>query len=72
MRIFDYRCAGCGHSFEAFVRAEHEARTCPECGSPSVARQPVTQIALRTARRGRTIDLSSNSCPCGGGRADQR
>jgi len=67
MRIFDFRCAGCGHVFEAFVRAEAEARTCPQCGSPSVARQPATQLAIRTShsRRGRTIDMSSKSCPCG-------
>jgi putative FmdB family regulatory protein len=67
MRIFDFRCAGCGHVFESFVRADDEARACPECGSASVARQPATQMAIRTShsRRGRTIDLSSKSCPCG-------
>ncbi|MCZ7566793.1 MAG: hypothetical protein M5U08_25750 [Burkholderiales bacterium] len=67
MRIFDFRCAGCGHVFEAFVRAEDEALTCPCCGSAGVARQPAAQLAVRTShsRRGRTIDLSSGSCPCG-------
>jgi len=67
MRIFDFRCTGCGHIFEAFVRAQEDAHTCPQCGSTSVSRQPVTQMAIRTrnSRRGRTIDLGSNSCPCG-------
>jgi putative FmdB family regulatory protein len=67
MRIFDFRCAACGHVFEAFVRAEDEARACPQCAATAVARQPSTQMAIRTShsRRGRTIDLSSKSCPCG-------
>jgi len=69
MRIFDFGCTACGGTFEAFVRSEDEPRQCPQCGSSAVARQAVTQMAIRTGktRRGRTIDLSSNSCPCGSG-----
>jgi putative FmdB family regulatory protein len=69
MRIFDFSCAACAHTFEVFVQADTDPPLCPQCGSAAVARRPVTQIAIRTgkARRGRTIDLSSNSCPCGHG-----
>ena len=66
MRIFDFSCADCGAVFEAFVRSELEQHQCPQCGSAAVTRQQVTQMSIRTSktRRGRTIDLSSNSCPC--------
>ena len=69
MRIFDFRCVDCGGVFELFVRSEDDAQQCPHCGSAAVARQQVSQMGLRTSktRRGRTIDLSSNSCPCGSG-----
>jgi len=67
MRIFDFSCTGCGSLFEVFVRADSEAQRCPQCGSSAVTRHQVTQMGLRTSktRRGRTIDLSSNACPCG-------
>ena len=32
MPIYDYRCGGCQHEFEALVRSDDEA-ICPECGS---------------------------------------
>ncbi len=67
MRIFDYSCTACGGHFEVFVRSEDDTQQCPQCGSSAVARHQVTQMGLRTSktRRGRTIDMSSNSCPCG-------
>jgi putative FmdB family regulatory protein len=70
MRIFDFRCAACGSEFELFVRSEDEVQHCPQCGSSAVARHQVAQMGLRTSktRRGRTIDLSSNCCPCGSAR----
>jgi putative FmdB family regulatory protein len=66
MRIFDFKCSACGSAFEVFVRSEDDAQQCPQCGSTQVARRQVTQMGIRTSknRRGRTIDLSSNSCPC--------
>jgi putative FmdB family regulatory protein len=70
MRIFDFSCAACGNAFEVFVRSPDDPQQCPQCGSTEVVRHSVTQMALRTrkTRRGRTIDLSSNACPCGSGR----
>jgi putative FmdB family regulatory protein len=67
MRLFDFRCPDCGCSFEALVRAEAEGPDCPGCGSTRPERQPVLHVAVRTrnTRRGRVIDLSSKSCPCG-------
>lgn len=63
--IFDFLCADCANAFELFVRSAHEKLECPRCKSSSIARQPVLQIALRKARHGRVVDLSSNACPCG-------
>jgi putative FmdB family regulatory protein len=75
MRIFDFGCPACGHSFEAFVRSASDAPACPQCGTCEAVRQPVLQMAVRTrnSRRGRTIDLGSNACPCahGPGRAQR-
>jgi len=67
MRIFDFGCAGCGSTFEVFLRADGDAPRCPQCGSAAVERQQVSQMAIRTGktRRGRVVDLSSNACPCG-------
>ncbi len=67
MRVFDFRCDGCGAAFEAFLRSIDESQQCPECGSSSLSRQPTLQLSIRagSARRGRLIDMSSGSCPCG-------
>lgn len=68
MLIYDYLCAECGHTFELFVNSSNESgKECPRCLSAAVARKPVMQMSIRTSnqRRGRVIDMSSNSCPCG-------
>lgn len=67
--VFDFLCAECGNVFEVIQRSDGESRQCPRCKSSSVARQPVLQMSFRNMRRGRLIDLSSNSCPCGCGGA---
>ena len=65
MLIYDFRCAGCGHAFEAFVRSAAEAPACPSCSSQSVARTPATPFGVGHTRGGRVVDLSSNLCRCG-------
>lgn len=69
MRVFDFRCSVCGGVFEAFVNSADDQPACPQCGAPAT-RQAISQIAIRTGknRRGRVVDLSSHSCPCGGHR----
>ena len=67
MIIYDYLCADCGHSFELFVRSVEDGQECPHCRSARVARKPVMQMSLGGLRRGRLINMSSNSCPCGCG-----
>ena len=37
MPLFDFKCRGCGHEFEALVR-KHEGPECPECHSGDVER----------------------------------
>jgi putative FmdB family regulatory protein len=66
MRIFDFSCPACGHCFEDLVRTPGDAPACPQCGAEGAARKPVLQMAIRTSntRRGRTINLASNACPC--------
>jgi len=67
MRVYDFRCDDCGTPFEAFLRSLDEARECPQCGSQRSTLLPNLQISISTSgtRRGRVIDMSSNSCPCG-------
>lgn len=67
MIIYDYLCSDCGNSFELFVRNAGESKECPRCRSARVARKPVMQMSLGGMRRGRLVDMSSNSCPCGCG-----
>ena len=35
MRVFDYSCLDCEHTFEEWVR-DNEIVLCPSCGSPKV------------------------------------
>jgi len=37
MPIYEYRCANCQHTFEAFQRlgADGSGLTCPMCGTPN-------------------------------------
>jgi putative FmdB family regulatory protein len=66
--VFDFNCGDCGAAFEAFLQSVDDTQRCPECGSSSLSRQPTLQLSIRTGntrRRGRVIDMSSKSCPCG-------
>lgn len=38
MPIYEYRCRGCGHQFEALVRKEDPAPACPSCQSQDLER----------------------------------
>jgi len=67
MRVYDFKCEGCGTPFEAFLRSLDEAHPCPHCGASRSSLQPTLQVSIRTSgtRRGRIVDMSSKSCPCG-------
>jgi putative FmdB family regulatory protein len=67
MRVYDFNCDDCGTTFEAFLRSADESHECPKCGSSRSTQRPTLQISISTSgtRRGRVIDMSSNSCPCG-------
>ncbi len=40
MPIYDFRCRGCGHEFEALVRPQDPPTICPACRAHDVERQP--------------------------------
>lgn len=67
MRVYDFRCDDCGTPFEAFLRTRDEPHECPHCRSARSTLLPTLQISINTSgtRRGRVIDMSSKSCPCG-------
>ena len=51
MPMYDFHCRGCGHEFEALVRAhDTEPTRCPSCQSTDVERQ-LSTFAVNTAER---------------------
>jgi putative FmdB family regulatory protein len=75
--LYEYRCAGCGHEFEALVRVgEADRAGCPTCGEGPVRRLFSVVAAVRPGaepvRRGGAGSLqpawdgaSAGGC-CGG------
>lgn len=52
MPVFDFHCRGCGHAFEALVRAGREP-ACPGCGGRDLERRitaPATVAKFRLNR----------------------
>jgi len=59
MPIYEYRCADCGATFEALVRASRVV-TCPQCGGSSLDKL----LSAPTLLSGRTARPSGSTC-CG-------
>ena len=47
MPIYEYRCADCDRSFEAFVRPHDDGAECPHCHSTKLTRE-LSTFAART------------------------
>jgi putative FmdB family regulatory protein len=45
MPIYEYRCADCAISFEAFVRPGHDDAECPHCNGNQLSREMSTFAA---------------------------
>jgi putative FmdB family regulatory protein len=59
MPVYEYRCDGCGTTFEALVRGRG-AVTCPECGSESLKKL----LSAPAILSGRTSRPAGQTC-CG-------
>jgi putative FmdB family regulatory protein len=57
--IYEYRCADCGQTFEALVRAGRTAH-CPECGGTALDKL----LTAATVLSGRTNRPTGSTC-CG-------
>jgi putative FmdB family regulatory protein len=72
MPIFEYRCRGCGATFETLVRS-NDIVTCPQCGRSSPEKLPSVPVMLSggTSRpAGRTCCGEEERCgtpPCSAG-----
>jgi putative FmdB family regulatory protein len=62
MPLYEYRCAACRHEFEALVRAQDPAPTCPSCKSSdleklltaaSMSTDQLTRDRVKTERKRR-------------------
>ena len=42
MPIYEYRCANCDRSFEAFVRPSDDSAQCPQCNGSKLTREMST------------------------------
>jgi putative FmdB family regulatory protein len=42
MPIYEYRCANCDRSFEAFVRPSDDSAQCPHCNGSKLTREMST------------------------------
>ena len=60
MPIFEYACKSCGKSFEALVRPNTDAPSCPAChgtelekliSSPAIKSESTHGLAMRAARK---------------------
>ncbi len=77
MPIYAYRCATCGQTFEALVRADRTVR-CPDCGGSALDKllTAATVLSGRTSRpAGSTCCGRSDRCttpPCSNGSACHR
>jgi putative FmdB family regulatory protein len=50
MPIYDFHCKGCGHEFEALVRAQDPAVTCPSCKGGDVEKL-LSSFAVSSAEK---------------------
>jgi putative FmdB family regulatory protein len=55
--LFDFRCRGCAHEFEALVRP-HDTPRCPECQSHELERLLSTFVASSDEGRRKAADDS--------------
>jgi putative FmdB family regulatory protein len=58
MPIHDFQCRGCGHEFEALVRAQDPPAKCPSCQSADIEKL-LSGFALKTADRSAAAALDS-------------
>jgi putative FmdB family regulatory protein len=58
MPLYDYSCRGCGHQFEALVRAQDPAAKCPSCQSGDVEKL-LSGFAMKTAEKSAAAALDS-------------
>jgi putative FmdB family regulatory protein len=68
MPIYEYHCADCNRSFEAYVRAGAQETECPACHRGNIARELSVFAAARgTSGMTNGGDFSGSSGAMGGG-----
>jgi putative FmdB family regulatory protein len=65
MPIFEYRCAGCGGTFELLVRSGGQAVSCPTCGADRVSKL-FSSFATVSASAARGAGSRSSCGSCSG------
>ena len=69
MPIYEYRCANCDSSFEAFVRATDALARCPQCDGSALTREMSTFASRSSNGDGIAAaeQAIASSSPRGGG-----
>jgi putative FmdB family regulatory protein len=71
MPLYEYKCQGCGHQFEALILPQSPAASCPACSSDSLERlvssfavnsESGREASTASARR-HNLDLNSKQNP---------
>lgn len=66
MPLYDYRCAGCGRTFEALLdRWDAPSPACPECGAIRTERQLAVFSVSGAGMSGSNPESSAAMGPCG-------
>jgi len=65
MPIYEYRCKQCGYTFDHLARTLTDiARKCPQCGSPSPAKQ-LSTFSTAVSEGRDAAACPTGTCPTG-------
>ena len=68
MPLYEYRCADCGHQFEALVPAGRaDAEHCPSCGIEARRLLSLVAAPVRTGGDGAAMPVAGGGGGCCGG-----
>jgi putative FmdB family regulatory protein len=68
MPIFDFECSRCSTIFEILVLKDTDAIQCPECGSESASKRPVSSFNCTGSQMNKRLRMESRDRMKSGGK----